>query len=64
MHQGHWGAGRPGASIPKMLKALVPGDVMTVTRIDRLARSTCDLFAIVNQNEGGQGFRNYHNGMA
>jgi DNA invertase Pin-like site-specific DNA recombinase len=38
-----------------MLKALVPGDVVTVTRIDRLARSTCDLFAIVKQNEGGQG---------
>ena len=39
----------------KMLKALVPGDVVTVTRIDRLARSTFDLFAIVKQNEGGQG---------
>ena len=33
----------------KMLKALVPGDVVTVTRIDRLARSTFDLFAIVKQ---------------
>ena len=31
----------------KMLKALAPGDVVTVTRIDRLARSTFDLFAIV-----------------
>jgi DNA invertase Pin-like site-specific DNA recombinase len=39
----------------KMLKALVPGDVVTVTRIDRLARSTFDLLAIVEQNEGGQG---------
>ena len=39
----------------KMLKALVLGDVVTVTRIDRLARSTFDLFAIVKQNEGGQG---------
>jgi DNA invertase Pin-like site-specific DNA recombinase len=38
-----------------MLKALVPGDVVTVTRIDRFARSTFDLFAIVKQNEGGQG---------
>jgi Resolvase, N terminal domain len=38
-----------------MLKALVPGEVVTVTRIDRLARSTFDLFAIVKQNEGGQG---------
>jgi DNA invertase Pin-like site-specific DNA recombinase len=33
----------------RMLKALVPGDVVTVTRIDRLARSTFDLFAIVKQ---------------
>src|SRR6267378_7817742 len=33
----------------KMLKALASGDVVTVTRIDRLARSTFDLFAIVKQ---------------
>jgi DNA invertase Pin-like site-specific DNA recombinase len=33
----------------KMLDTLVPGDVVTVTRIDRLARSTFDLFAIVKQ---------------
>src|SRR5437764_13632659 len=33
----------------KMLKALAPGDVVTVTRIDRLARPTFDLFAIVKQ---------------
>jgi DNA invertase Pin-like site-specific DNA recombinase len=32
-----------------MLHALAPGDVMTVTRIDRLAHSTFDLFAIVKQ---------------
>jgi DNA invertase Pin-like site-specific DNA recombinase len=32
-----------------MLKALAPGDVVTVMRIDRLARSTFDLFAIVKQ---------------
>ena len=39
-----------------MLKALAPGDVVTVTRIDRLARSTFDLFAIVKQivDAGGQ----------
>jgi hypothetical protein len=28
---------------------LASGDVVTVTRIDRLARSTCDLFAIVKR---------------
>jgi DNA invertase Pin-like site-specific DNA recombinase len=33
----------------KMLHALAPGDMVTVTRIDRLARSTFDLFAIVTQ---------------
>src|SRR5271157_3970845 len=40
----------------KLLKALAPGDVVTVTRIDRLARSTFDLFAIVKQivDAGGQ----------
>ncbi len=32
-----------------MLNTLTPGDVVTVTRIDRLARSTFDLFAIVKQ---------------
>src|SRR6202035_892041 len=40
----------------KMLKALAPGDVVMVTRIDRLARSTFDLFAIVKRivDAGGQ----------
>jgi DNA invertase Pin-like site-specific DNA recombinase len=33
----------------KMLHALAPGDVVTVTRIDCLARSTFDLFGIVQQ---------------
>ena len=33
----------------RMLKDVAPGDVVTVTRIDRLARSTFDLFAIVKQ---------------
>jgi DNA invertase Pin-like site-specific DNA recombinase len=33
----------------RMLAALAPSDVVTVTRIDRLARSTFDLFAIVKQ---------------
>ena len=40
----------------RLLKAITPGDVVTVTRIDRLARSTFDLFAIVKQivDSGGQ----------
>ena len=33
----------------KMLDALAPGDVVTVTRIDHFARSTFNLFAIVKQ---------------
>jgi DNA invertase Pin-like site-specific DNA recombinase len=31
----------------RILARLAPGDVVTVTRIDRLARSTFDPFAIV-----------------
>jgi DNA invertase Pin-like site-specific DNA recombinase len=40
----------------KLLRDLRPGDVVTVTRIDRLARSTFDLFAIVKRivDAGGQ----------
>src|SRR6201996_6931397 len=40
----------------RMLKHLAAGDVVTVTRIDRLARSTFDLFAIVKRivDAGGQ----------
>lgn len=42
----------------KMLKHLTAGDVVTVTRIDRLARSTFDLFAIVKQiADAGARFR-------
>jgi len=33
----------------KLLAALAPGDVVTVTRIDRLARSTFDLFGTSNR---------------
>ena len=40
----------------RMLDRLAPGDVVMVTRIDRLARSTFDLFAIVKRivDAGGQ----------
>ena len=46
----------PDRSLPGMLKDIMPSDVVTVTRIDRLARSTFDLFAIVKRivNTGGQ----------
>jgi DNA invertase Pin-like site-specific DNA recombinase len=39
----------------KMLGTLAPGDVVTVTCIDRLARSTFDLFAIVKDIVDAQG---------
>jgi DNA invertase Pin-like site-specific DNA recombinase len=40
----------------RLLKDIGPGDMVAVTRIDRLARSTFDLFAIVKQivDAGGQ----------
>src|SRR5436305_10643035 len=38
-----------GMQQPEHLPKLGPGDVVTVTRIDRLARSTFDLFAIVKR---------------
>jgi DNA invertase Pin-like site-specific DNA recombinase len=42
----------------RMLKNLAVGDMVTVTRIDRLARSTFDLFAIVKQiADAGARFR-------
>ena len=39
----------------KLLKAIGPGDVVTVARIDRLGRSTFDLFAIVKQSVSNLG---------
>jgi Resolvase, N terminal domain len=46
--EGDGSAQRP-ARASQLLKSLAPGDLVTVTRIDRLARSTFDLFAIVKQ---------------
>jgi DNA invertase Pin-like site-specific DNA recombinase len=42
--------------LTRLLKALERGDVLVVTRIDRLARSTFELFAIIKQvvDAGGQ----------
>ena len=50
------GAKAERRELQRMLKDLAPGDVVTVTRIDRLARSTFDLFSIVRQivDAGGQ----------
>ncbi len=43
------GARADRRELNRMLGKLAPGDVVTVKRIDRLARSTFDLFAIVKQ---------------
>src|SRR2546421_1293666 len=50
------GAQADRRELNRMLKDLSPGDVVTVTPIDRLARSTFDLFAIVKRivDAGGQ----------
>src|SRR5438105_6879078 len=43
------GAQADRRELNRMLGKLAPGDVVTVTRIDRLARSTFDLFGIVKR---------------
>ena len=43
------GARMERRELQRMLKALTPGDVVIVTRIDRLARSVFDLFSIVKR---------------
>ena len=50
------GAQADRRELQKLLKTLASSDVVTVTRIDRLARSTFDLFAIVKRivDAGGQ----------
>ena len=52
------GARADRRELNRMLKAVAAGDVVTVTRIDRLARSTFDLFAIVKRiTDAGGRFR-------
>ena len=50
------GARADRRELNRMLRKVEAGNVVTVTRIDRLARSTFDLFAIVKQitDAGGQ----------
>src|SRR3954451_21704384 len=49
------GARADRRELSRMLDKLASGDVVTVTRIDRLARSTFDLFAIVKRIVGAGG---------
>jgi DNA invertase Pin-like site-specific DNA recombinase len=43
------GARADRRQLTRLLKSLAPGDTVLVTRIDRLARSTFDLFAIIQR---------------
>jgi len=43
------GAARDRAALQRMLKEAQPGDVIVVTRLDRLARSTRNLLNILDQ---------------
>ena len=52
------GARTDRAELRKLLKRLEPGDVLIVTRLDRLARSTRDLLNILDEiAKAGAGFR-------
>ncbi len=51
--------------LAKVLKRLDTGDVLIVTRLDRLARSTRDLLNILDDiAKRGAGFRSLHDGWA
>jgi DNA invertase Pin-like site-specific DNA recombinase len=54
--RGPTGARCSSSLLLKLLKVLAPGDAVTVTRIDRRARSIFDLFSIVKEivDKGGQ----------
>lgn len=52
------GARADRRELQRLLREIGPGDVVTVTRIDRLARSIFDLFSIVQRiAEAGASFR-------
>ena len=52
------GAKADRRELQRLIKALAPGDEVVVTRIDRLARSTFDLFSIVKRMvDAGARFR-------
>jgi DNA invertase Pin-like site-specific DNA recombinase len=52
------GAQTDRAELKKLMAALSPGAVILVTRLDHLARSTCDLLNTLNQvAKAGVGFR-------
>ena len=59
------GAKTDRAELAKVLKRLDPGDVLVVTRLDRLARSTRDLLNILDViAKAGAGFKSLHDAWA
>jgi DNA invertase Pin-like site-specific DNA recombinase len=59
------GAMTDRAELAKVLKRLNPGDVLMVTRLDRLARSTRDLLnTLAAIGEAGAGFKSLHDPWA
>jgi DNA invertase Pin-like site-specific DNA recombinase len=53
------------AELAKVLRRLEPGDVLVVTRLDRLARSTRDLLNVMAAvTERGAGFRSLKDAWA
>jgi DNA invertase Pin-like site-specific DNA recombinase len=59
------GARRDRAELAKVLRRLEPGDVLMVTRLDRLARSTRDLLNVLaSVTERGAGFRSLKDAWA
>ena len=57
-HEKISGAVTERAQLSRAVKALVPDDVLIVTRLDRLARSTRDLLnTLAAVNEAGAGFK-------
>ena len=56
-------ANRP--ELARLMRGLAPGDVVLVTRLDRLARSTRDLLnTLATVAEKGAGFRSLHDAWA
>ncbi len=59
------GAKRDRAELAKLMRALSDGDVLVVTRLDRLARSTRDLLNVMAEiSKRGAGFRSIKDAWA
>ena len=59
------GAKTDRVQLRRLVNGLAPGDVLTVTRLDRLARSTRDLLNVLAMiADKGAGFRSLHDGWA